>query len=360
MLIRIDNIIINNNFIKLNNFLNKPNISKIVILLDNKIKKFCLNILYKYLSKNIKKKITLINISFGEKNKNLKTCIYIWRILIKKKIDKNSIIINLGGGVITDLGGFISSLFKRGIKFINIPTTLLGMVDASIGGKNGINFLKLKNEIGIIKKPINIYINYKFLKTLPDKEIISGFGEILKYGLIYDKKYWNYIKKINIHNIEKIKNKDWKRIIYKAVEIKNKIVKKDPFELLGYRKILNFGHTIGHALESFFLLKKHPITHGEAILLGMICESWISYKKGMLKEKEYKEILSTILKFVKIKIIKKKYFKNILDFIGNDKKNLNNKIYFVLLNKIGASKFNIIINKNLIKKSIINMNNLKN
>ncbi|WGH24981.1 MAG: 3-dehydroquinate synthase [Candidatus Shikimatogenerans bostrichidophilus] len=351
----INNVIINNNLFKLNFFLKKRR--KIIILLDNNIKKFCLKVFNKFLPNLQNSEIKIIKIISGEKNKNLKTCIYIWKKMLKYEVDRSYLLINLGGGVITDLGGFVGSLFKRGLKFINIPTTLLSMIDASIGGKNGINFLDYKNELGVFRNPINIYINYSFLLSLPKKEILSGLGEILKYGLIYSKKYWNYIKKINFFNNNKI---NWKKIIYIAVKIKNIIVKKDPEELLGIRKILNFGHTIGHAIESLFLLKKKKITHGEAIALGMICESWISYKKNFLNLKNYKEITYIILKFFKVRIIKKKYFKTLLNYIKNDKKNLNNKIYFVLLKSIGKSIFNVEIKKKVIIKSIIIMNRLKN
>ncbi|MDH3004389.1 MAG: 3-dehydroquinate synthase [Candidatus Shikimatogenerans sp. JK-2022] len=351
---KIDNIIISNKLKYFKKIIKKEINKKIIILLDNNIKKIWLNKLYKYIPLKIKYNINIININYGEKYKNIITCIYIWKKLIKLQIDKNSVLINLGGGVISDLGGFIASLFKRGIKYINIPTTLLSMVDASIGGKNGINFYKLKNEIGIINNPYKIFICLEFLKTLSKIEILSGFGEILKYGLIYNKNFWYYINKFNI-----LKIKNWFNIVYKSIKIKNKIVKQDPKELLGLRKILNFGHTIGHAIESLFLFKKKKITHGEAIVLGIICESWISKKINNLSNKEYKKICKFILTYYNIRIIKKKYFKYIINIIKNDKKNLNNNIYFVLLKKIGLSVYNKKVNKKLIFKSIIKMNKLK-
>ncbi|WGH27105.1 MAG: 3-dehydroquinate synthase [Candidatus Shikimatogenerans bostrichidophilus] len=352
---KINNIYIEKKFIILNNFLNKNkyNISKVILLLDNNIKKYYLKYFLKKIS--ILKKSKFIIIKSGEKYKNIKTCIKIWKKLILFKIDKKSIIINLGGGVITDLGGFVSSTFKRGIKFINIPTTLLGMIDASIGGKNAINFYNFKNEIGIFNNPILIIINKNFIKTLPKNEILSGLGELLKYGLIYDKKYWNFLKKIDFNNYKNIK---WDKIIYKAILIKKKIIDKDPYEKLGIRKILNFGHTIGHSIESFFLSKNKKITHGEAIALGMICESWISKKIKKLNNNEYEEICNIILKYFKIKIIKEKYFNKILNYIKNDKKNYNNNIYFSLLNNIGKCSFNKKINKTLILNSIKQMNKI--
>ncbi|WGH26076.1 MAG: 3-dehydroquinate synthase [Candidatus Shikimatogenerans bostrichidophilus] len=350
---KINNIIFDKKFKFLKKYLKKNIFTNIILLLDVNTKNKCLNLILKKI--NFLKNYKIIIIKSGEKYKNINTCIKIWEKLISFKIDKNSIIINIGGGVITDIGGFISSLFKRGIKFINIPTTLLGMIDASIGGKNGINFKNLKNEIGIIKNPILIIINYLFIKTLPKKEIFSGLGELLKYGLIFNKKYWYFLKKINFNNYNDI---NWNKIIYKAVFIKNKIVNKDPEEILGFRKILNFGHTIGHAIESFFLYKKKYISHGKSISLGMLCESWISKKINNLKNKEYIEIYNEIIKYYKIIKIKEKYFNKIINFIKNDKKNYNNNIYFCLLKKIGKCSFNKKVNKDLILMSLKNMNKI--
>ncbi|WGH27618.1 MAG: 3-dehydroquinate synthase [Candidatus Shikimatogenerans bostrichidophilus] len=350
----LDYIFFDKDFIKLYNFFKKKkNITNIVILLDNNIKKYCL----KFLLKKVKliKKSKIIRINSGENKKNIFICIKIFKIFNKLNVDKNSILINFGGGVITDLGGFIGSIFKRGLNFINIPTTLLSMVDASIGGKNGINFNNYKNEIGLINNPIMTLINTNFIKTLPKYEIFSGLGELLKYGLIYDKKYWNFLKKKNFLNFNKI---FWDNIIYKAILIKKKIVDKDPKELLGIRKILNFGHTIGHAIESFYLYKKKKISHGKAISLGIICESWISKKINNLKKKEYIEICNIITKYFKIKkIIKKKNFNYLYKIIKKDKKNFNKNIYFSLLRKIGKCDFNKKVNKKLIYKSIKKMNN---
>ncbi|WGH25587.1 MAG: 3-dehydroquinate synthase [Candidatus Shikimatogenerans bostrichidophilus] len=348
---KIKNIILSNNFNYLQKYIIKKKINNIILLLDKNIKRLFLSY---FLKKNkLIKNIKIIVISPGEKEKNLKISIKIWKKFIKYKIDKNSLLINLGGGVITDLGGFVGFLFKRGIRVINIPTTLLGMIDASIGGKNGINFLNYKNEIGIIKEPEIILINTFFLKTLPLNEKYSGYGELIKYSLINSKKLWNIIKKINIE-----KKKKWDKIIYKAVKIKLKIVKQDPEEYIGIRKILNFGHTIGHAIESFFLKKNKPISHGKAISLGIICESWISKKKGKLSKKEYKDIYKYIKKKYKFKPIKDKYFNNILKYIKNDKKNNNKKIFMVLLKKIGKPIFYKNIKKSLIIKSLKKLNNL--
>ncbi|MDH3004745.1 MAG: 3-dehydroquinate synthase [Candidatus Shikimatogenerans sp. JK-2022] len=337
-------IIFDNNFLKLYNFLNYKNYNKIIILLDKNIKNNCLNLLYKYIPV-LENKSKLIEIKAGEKYKNFNILKKIFKIFLKYKIQKSDLLINFGGGVITDLGGFAGSLFKRGIDFINIPTTLLGMVDASIGGKNGINFYKLKNGIGVIKNPKYIFINYNFIKTLPIKELYSGFGEIIKYGLIYSKNLWNKIKNINLNN----KNLNLEKIIHDSIKIKNLIVKKDPCEKRGIRKILNFGHTIGHAIESLYMNSKQTISHGHAISIGMVYEAWLSKKKNNLSNEEFIEICNVILKFYKFKKISLLNIKKIIKYIKNDKKNINNKIYFSLLKKIGLCTYN---NKVSIKEII--------
>ncbi|MDH3003843.1 MAG: 3-dehydroquinate synthase [Candidatus Shikimatogenerans sp. JK-2022] len=356
-MLKINNAFLVNNFLKINNYLNNKNnkISKIILLLDKNVKEKYLNFFIKKIPILVNSKVIIIK--SGEKYKNLFISIKILKFLLLSNIDKNAILINIGGGVITDLGGFIASIYKRGIRFINIPTTLLGIIDASIGGKNSVNLNNYKNEIGLIKKPIFILIYNFFLKTLSKKEIFSGLGELLKYGLIYDKELWNYLKKINFYNY---KNIIWDKIIYKSILIKQNIVKKDPNEKLGLRKILNFGHTIGHAIESFFLKKKKKITHGESIALGMICESWLSKKKNKLSKKEYIEICHVILKYFKIRKIKKKYFNIILNYIKNDKKNYNNNINFSLLRKIGKCDYDKKIDTKLIIKSIKIMNKIIN
>ncbi|MCJ7468737.1 MAG: 3-dehydroquinate synthase, partial [Candidatus Sulcia muelleri] len=238
------------NYYKLlkNYFLNKNFFSKKIILLDINTKKYCLHY---FLSKtNLFNKYYIINIFSGEEEKNIYTCKKIWKKLIKLNADRNSIVINLGGGVITDLGGFACSVFKRGLNFINIPTTLLSMIDASIGGKTAINFFSLKNEIGLFNYSKIILIDKNYLKTLSEDEIKSGLSEIIKYGLIYDINLWN---KIRVFSFSKIKFLYvLYEIIFKSINIKNNIIEKD-YKEKGLRKILNFGHTIGHAIESYFI-----------------------------------------------------------------------------------------------------------
>ncbi|WP_185858645.1 3-dehydroquinate synthase [Blattabacterium cuenoti] len=336
----------------LNNYLlnQVDSIKNTFILVDNNTYKYCIPILFSRIDSF--KESNIININPGEEEKNIYTCIHVCKTLEKLKANRKSLIINLGGGVITDIGGFIASIFKRGIRFVNIPTTLLGMVDASIGYKTGVNLDSIKNEIGSFHIPEFLIIDTHFLKTLPKKEIYSGIAEMLKHGLIADKNFWedlNHIK--NITNLDIIQ---WNRFIHQSILIKQKIVDQDPKEN-GLRKILNFGHTIGHALESYFMNKNKKITHGVAVVMGMVCESWISYKRNGLSIDDYtkiKSILTTLYPMQKIIYdLSGLEIKKILIIMEHDKKNEKNKIQFSLLKKIGKCSYNCQVPYDLIKES---------
>lgn len=322
------------------------NFSKVFILVDKNSEEFCLPLLFKYLP-NLKY-CNIIKIKPGENQKNIFNCIKIWKYLSEKKADRESLLINLGGGVITDIGGFVASTFKRGIKFINIPTTLLGMSDASIGGKTGIDLENIKNEIGLFKFPEFIIIDINYLETLCKKEIKSGMAEIIKHGLIYDLIFW---KKINEKNLTKISTIELEELIKRSVFIKDSIIKSDPNEI-GIRKILNFGHTIGHAIESYFIIKKKKLlSHGESIALGMLCESWISYKTNGLSKNNYQEIMSFLKKYYSMIEINKCDLNKIINIMKYDKKNKKNKINFSLLKSIGNCSYNYNVKDKLIKES---------
>jgi 3-dehydroquinate synthase len=290
--------------------------SKAAILIDENTKKHCLKKLPK-LENSI-----IIEIESGEKNKTISTCDLIWEELTHHKFDRNSVLINLGGGVIGDMGGFAAATYKRGVDFIQIPTTLLAMVDASIGGKLGIDSNSLKNQVGLFSNPELVIINPIFLQTLPEEELKSGFAEVVKHALITDKGLWKKITNTPFNNL------DWKEIIYTSIEIKNKIVISDPKEK-GERKKLNFGHTFGHAIESYYLEKGTPILHGEAIFMGIILESEISN----LTQSEKNEIKNYILSNFALPYTPKKSYLH--KFLLNDKKNQEGKINFSLLKGIG-------------------------
>jgi len=290
--------------------------SKVAILVDENTKRNCLYKLPKF------DNCTIIEIKSGEEHKNITTCSFIWEELTNNHFDRKSLLINLGGGVIGDMGGFCASTYKRGIDFIQIPTTLLAMVDASIGGKLGIDFNGLKNQIGLFNNPKSVLINSEFLNTLSDNELKSGFAEVVKHALIADNNLWNKIISTSFNDLI------WEEIIETSIKIKNKIVASDPFEK-GERKKLNFGHTFGHAIESYYLEKGTPILHGEAVFIGMILETELS----PISKEDKNEIKNYILSNFNLAHTPNK--SNLLPFLMNDKKNSQGKINFSLLNKIG-------------------------
>lgn len=290
--------------------------SKVAVLVDENTKRDCLFKLPQI------ENALIIEIKSGEEYKNLSTCNFIWEQLTTNNFDRNALLINLGGGVIGDIGGFCAATYKRGLEFIHIPTTLLAMVDASVGGKVGIDFKGFKNQIGIFNNPNAVLIYPKFLETLAESELKSGFAEVVKHALISDNSFWVKFKNTPFTDL------DWEDIIYTSVQIKNKIVLADPFEK-GERKKLNFGHTFGHAIESYYLEKRTPISHGEAVFMGMILETEISD----LSETDKKEIKNYVLSNFALPYTPKK--SSLHKFLINDKKNQHGKINFTLLNEIG-------------------------
>ncbi len=330
---------------ELNKLISENNYSILFIIVDSITNEVCLPKLLPLIE--TESRIEIIEFEAGESNKSIDTCIQIWNVLTELGADRKSLIINLGGGVVSDLGGFVASTFKRGIDFINIPTTLLAMVDASIGGKTGIDLGSLKNQIGIINNPKLVVIDSEYLVTLPQMEMRSGLAEILKHGLIFDASYWKQFL-----DLSKLDFADFDSIIYDSIKIKNEIVMQDPNEK-GIRKALNFGHTLGHAIESYFLENptKKNLLHGEAIAIGMILESYISMIKKLISKEEYLEIKSTIKSIFEVVNFDKSDIQSILDLLIHDKKNENGKIKFVLLDGIGKFTINQEIENELITSS---------
>jgi 3-dehydroquinate synthase len=299
------------------------------------------------------KNVDIIEIESGEENKTLDICYQIWKTLSDYRADRNSLLINLGGGVITDMGGFVASTYKRGIDFINIPTTLLSQIDASVGGKVGVDFDELKNMIGVFNEPKGVFINPKLLKTLDKRQMLSGYAEALKHGLIVDLNYWQALKTGLLSNAD-----NWGELIKTSVEIKNKIVLEDPKEKKE-RKLLNFGHTIGHAIESCSLINDElPLLHGEAIAIGMICESYLSNLALELTAKELKEISSTILSFYSTYELDDSKFHQLIELMKHDKKNNTSGINFTLLKAIGEGEVNHEVEVDLIIESLNYYNSL--
>ena len=324
-----------NGFEALNKNLSENKYSKILILVDENTNEHCLPTILPILETDLA--IEIIELESGEENKSIDTCIQVWNALIELGADRKSLIINLGGGVISDMGAFIAATFKRGIAFINIPTTLLAMVDASIGGKNGVDLGGLKNQIGTITNPEMVIINSDFLETLPQNQMRSGLAEMLKHGLIADKNEWGKFR-----NLEAIDFLDFDEFIKKSIQIKNNIVTQDPTEN-GIRKALNFGHTIGHAIETYFLENpnKTNLLHGEAIAAGMVMESYIAFQKNLISKEEYLDIKKVLNNLFGIIEINENEVGEIMNLLIHDKKNEYNKVQFALLNGIG----NIIINQ---------------
>ncbi|MBN09147.1 MAG: 3-dehydroquinate synthase [Flavobacteriaceae bacterium] len=331
-------------FIELDKIIQENNYSSVFLFVDSNTNKNCTSIFEKLLIKDFK--YTTIEVSPGEEAKNLDTCTYVWEKLSENGADRKSLLINLGGGVITDMGGFIASTFKRGIDFINIPTTLLAMADASIGGKTGVDFKYLKNQIGIITDPKLVIIDTEFLKTLPSIHYKSGLSEILKHALIHDKSHWQDL----ILNIENDKF-DVLPYISKSIQIKNQIVSDDPFEE-NKRKVLNFGHTIGHAIESHFMDSYHleSITHGQSIAIGMIIEAHISIKACSLDISSVEKIKSVFISIFGKEQINKEDQKQIVSLLKHDKKNAHGHTNFALLKGIGVPQIDVQVNDDLIYK----------
>ncbi|WP_318345990.1 3-dehydroquinate synthase [Flagellimonas baculiformis] len=325
----------------LNQHIAKKNYSKIFVLVDTNTKKHCLPAFHKMFSGYVD---SIFEIEPGEENKHIHTCLQVWEFLSNFDGDRKSLLINLGGGVLTDLGGFVASTFKRGIDFINIPTTLLSMVDASIGGKNGVDLGALKNQIGVINQPQMVLVFPEFLKTLDPRQVTSGYAEMLKHGLIRDAAYWSDLKEKN--------NFTDASSIQKSIAIKNDVVLIDPTEK-GLRKILNYGHTLGHAIESYCLENPHKKTllHGEAIAIGMILEGFISHELKGLPKLSLEEIKETFLRYFEKVDFDKDDIDAILKLLKYDKKNSHGDINFVLLQAIGDAVTDIKVPEELFHRA---------
>lgn len=339
-------------YARLNDYLSEAKHSKIFILVDTNTHEHCLSAFMSKIQGEYDTEV--IEIEAGEIHKNIETCAGVWNVLAELGADRKSLMINLGGGVVTDLGGFVACTFKRGINYINVPTTLLAMVDASVGGKTGVDLGNLKNMVGVISESEMVLVDTSYLATLPSEQMRSGLAEMLKHGLIQDADYWKQLSDLSNLTLE-----DLSKLIYDSVIIKNDIVYKDPTEK-NIRKYLNFGHTLGHAIESYFLAdeQKTTLLHGEAIAIGMIMEAYLSYKTLTFSEEELKETASVLLSnFPKVEIPRENY-QNIIKLLTFDKKNENGNIYFVLLPKIGQAKYNCIVPDELLTEALDYYNSL--
>ena len=307
---------------------------KIFILTDEHTCRFCLPLLQGIPSL---KEAEQIVIGPEDIHKNLETLAYVWNQLSSRGATRHTLLINLGGGMVTDLGGFAAATFKRGISYINIPTTLLSMIDAAVGGKTGINFNDLKNEIGAFYPADQVLIDSEFLKTLDIQNLLSGYGEMLKHGLISNQAHWSELLKFDFNQIDYSK---LQTLIGQSVKVKEDIVGKDPYEQ-NIRTALNFGHTIGHAFESFALKSEHPVLHGYAVAWGMVCELYLSHLRCGFP----KEALRTTIQFIKENYGSLYFtcddYDSLYDLMKHDKKNIaSGVINFTLLGGVGDIRIN--------------------
>ncbi|GAB3197784.1 3-dehydroquinate synthase [Pontibacter aydingkolensis] len=313
----------------LSDFLRNRAFSKVVVLVDENTLYHCYPAIKPYLSEH-----DLIQVKSGEEHKTLQTCEHIWQRMTELNLDRWAVLVNLGGGVIGDMGGFCAAVFKRGLYFVQVPTTLLAQVDASVGGKTGIDFHGLKNHIGVYQEPQAVFINPAFLQTLPPKQLKSGYAEIIKHWLIADADAFQTQRHVGLFT------EDWEDLIRHSVSIKSKVVEADPLEG-GYRKVLNFGHTVGHAVESYLLEKPgRELLHGEAVALGMLCEAWLSVNHKLLQQEELDKIETFLVSVYEKVQLSEADIQSIAQLALQDKKNTRTTINCTLLSGIGEAVYN--------------------
>lgn len=318
---------------------------KVFLVSESNTTRFCLPVL-----QNVKnwEFIQKTEIPAGEENKKLASVEKIWSFLSENGADRKSLVINVGGGMLTDLGSFAASTYKRGMDFVNIPTTLLSQVDASVGGKTGFNFNGFKNEIGVINQPKKVIIDTRFLKTIDRQNFISGFAEMVKHGLIHSE---DHLKDVRNYDLDLLNYEVLSGLIANSVAIKDYFVDKDPTEK-NIRKALNFGHTIGHAFESYAMAAGNPILHGYAVAYGMIAELYLSHKVTGLSRRDLEELSEWLLSIYGKFEIRSEDYQPLLSLMSHDKKNEGNRINFTLLPKIGKVTINQDCSRELIIESL--------
>jgi len=314
--------------------------SSLFLLTDSNTAKYCAPLV-----QTLVRTSQTIIIPAGEQHKTLTSCQHVWSSFIEQEADRSSMVLNVGGGLTCDLGGFASSCFQRGIRFGHIPTSLLAMADAAIGGKTGVNFEGYKNYLGRFEAPSFIWIDPVFLKTLPERELSDGVAEIIKQAIIGSRSMWDMLS-----GFETINSIDWTRVLGENLLIKKHIVEADPLEK-GVRKVLNFGHTIGHALESYFLDSTTPISHGQAVTLGMLTESKIALELGLLDNEDFQGIIGLIHRLLGKVEVTLPTMGEIHKWLLGDKKKVNGKIGFSLPDRIGSCGWNIEVDNLTLDKS---------
>lgn len=320
------------------------NASQVFILADENTSAYCVQLLLPFINSSYH----LIEWKSGESRKTIDAAVHVWFKLTNHKADRNALLINVGGGVIGDIGGFAAGCYKRGIRYIQLPTSLLAMVDASVGGKTGVDFDGFKNHIGLFNAPSHVFVHLPFLKTLPPRELLSGFAEVVKHYLIADKDAFLELATPNFD----LKKVDWSACVHKSILIKSRIVDEDYLEA-NARKALNFGHTLGHAIESFYLNDEvNRLLHGEAVAIGMIAESYISHHFGLISEAELAIITSCIRKLFPLQPLHETDFKFIFKLVEQDKKNSDGQNRFTLLQGIGNYSVNNFVEEYLMQEAL--------
>ena len=318
---------------------------KVFLLTDHTAGRFCLPVIQPVLDEFGIKQCAIPS---GEEHKTIQSVAQVWDFLSNNQADRKSLLINLGGGMLTDLGGFAASTFKRGMDFVNIPTTLLAQVDASLGGKTGFNFNGLKNEIGVFNEPNTVLINVGFLKTIDHQNFLSGYAEMLKHGLI---KSWKHWQELLAYDLETVNYEALQEIIAHSVAIKEWHVMNDLTEQ-NIRKALNFGHTIGHAFESYALQTGRHILHGYAVVYGMIAELYLSHRQCSLEISELESISDWLIKRYGKFDIQQGDFQALYELMTHDKKNEGKRINFTLIPEIGKVEINVDCPQELIVEAL--------
>jgi 3-dehydroquinate synthase len=330
----------------LERFLGTLKYDKLFILTDTNTKEKCYPLIRDILPIQTAR---LICIPPGDTHKNPEQLSAIWQILSDEGASRNSLLINLGGGMITDLGGFAGATFKRGIQTVNIPTTLMASVDASVGGKTGINFNGLKNEIGSFYPPAGVFIDCRFLRTLDRDNLLSGYAEMIKHALISSMEA--YVSVLSFNLDEPVDYTVLNQMVAQSVAIKERIVEEDPKEK-GIRKALNLGHTIGHAIESLSFKNNYPLLHGHAVAVGLVCELYLSYKQCCFPSNRLTQVTHYIKTHYSPFFFDCKAYDSLCEWMTHDKKNENGIINFTLLSDIGEIQINRSVNKELIIESL--------
>lgn len=292
--------------------------SQILLLGDDNTLRDCLPVLQEKIPE-LKTRVRAVAIPAGETHKNMETCARLWQAMLDAQLDRKALVLNLGGGVIGDMGGFCAATWKRGVDFVQMPTTLLSMTDAAIGGKLGIDFQGIKNTIGVFRNPVAVFADPDFLQTLPARELLSGFAEVIKHAFIGDPVLKERLGQIP--DLAAISNAEWLDILSASIAVKVHVVAEDPFEK-GLRMVLNYGHTIGHAVESYFLESAAPLTHGEAIAIGMLMESYLAYGEGPALD----AVRQLIGRFFPHRAIPRAIAPDLWQLMLQDKKNAGNAV----------------------------------